>query len=175
MSNLTDNIWAIHSIPTVGWSDVSLQWPTLTNTTIADHGRRRRKWPSYAPHEALRSVPMHQMDGENPPSKWIYFLGCWGCVWPSKHSDAVMAMCIARTKERFEDHTHPWPPPKYIRKLRGLSPIYSKCRRGSQGLMWGARRPFPPAAAMVVVAVTPVVFCDKATEKYNNNTKISCL
>jgi hypothetical protein len=41
--------------------------------------------------------------------------------------------------------------------------------------MWGARGPFPPAAAMAVAVVTPVVFCAKATEKCNKNTKISCL
>ncbi len=41
--------------------------------------------------------------------------------------------------------------------------------------MWGARGSFLPAAAMVVVVVTPVVFCAKATEKCNKNTKISCL
>jgi hypothetical protein len=41
--------------------------------------------------------------------------------------------------------------------------------------MWGARGPFPPAAAMVVAVVMPVVFCAKATEKQNKNTKISCL
>jgi hypothetical protein len=39
--------------------------------------------------------------------------------------------------------------------------------------MWGARGPFPPAAAMVVAVVMPVVFCAKATEKRNKNTKIS--
>jgi hypothetical protein len=39
--------------------------------------------------------------------------------------------------------------------------------------MWGTRGPFPPAAAMVVAVVTPVVFCAKATEKQNKNTKIS--
>jgi hypothetical protein len=39
--------------------------------------------------------------------------------------------------------------------------------------MWGARGPFLPAAAMVVVVVTPVVFCAKVTEKRNKNTKIS--
>ncbi len=65
------------------------------------------------------------------------------------------------------------PPKKYIRKLRGLSPIHSTCRRGAQGFMWGTREPFPPAAAMVVAVVTPVVFCAKATEKRNTNTKIS--
>jgi hypothetical protein len=41
--------------------------------------------------------------------------------------------------------------------------------------MWGARGPVLPAAAMVVAVVMPVVFCAKATEKCNNNTKISCL
>ncbi len=38
--------------------------------------------------------------------------------------------------------------------------------------MWGARGPFPPVAAMVVAVVTPVVFCAKATEKRNKNTKL---
>ncbi len=39
--------------------------------------------------------------------------------------------------------------------------------------MWGTKGPFPLVAAMVVVVVTPVVFCAKATEKRNKNTKIS--
>jgi hypothetical protein len=65
------------------------------------------------------------------------------------------------------------PPKKYIRKLRRLSSIYSKHRHGVQGLMWGARGPFLPAAAMVMAVVMPVVFCAKATEKRNKNTKIS--
>ncbi len=38
--------------------------------------------------------------------------------------------------------------------------------------MWGARGPLLPAAAMVVGVVMPVVFCAKATEKRNKNTKI---
>ncbi len=68
------------------------------------------------------------------------------------------------------------PPKKYIRKLGRLSSIYSKRWRGAQGLMWGARGSFPPAAAMVVSVVMPVVFCAKATENRNQNTKISwCL
>ncbi len=82
---------------------------------------------------------------------------------------------IAGTKERFEVHKHPRPPQKYIRKLGGLSPIHSTRRHGAPGLMWGARGLFPPAAAMVVAVVMPVVFCAKATEKRNKNTKISCL
>jgi hypothetical protein len=78
-------------------------------------------------------------------------------------------------RKHFEGHKHPQPPPKYIRKLGGLLPIHVMRRRGAQGLMWGARGLFPPGAAMVVAVVTPVVFCAKATEKQNKNTKISCL
>jgi hypothetical protein len=40
-------------------------------------------------------------------------------------------------------------PQKYIRLLEGLSPIHLMCQRGAQGFMWGARGPFPLAAAMV--------------------------
>jgi hypothetical protein len=82
---------------------------------------------------------------------------------------------IARTKERFQGHIYPQPPPKYIHKLRELSPIHSKLWRVAQGLVWGTRGPFPPVAAMVVAVVTPVVFCAKATEKCNKNTKTSYL
>jgi hypothetical protein len=65
------------------------------------------------------------------------------------------------------------PPKEYIRKLGGLSPIHSMHRGGAQSLVWGTRGPFPPAAAMVVAVVTPVVFCAKATEKRKKSTKIS--
>jgi hypothetical protein len=78
-------------------------------------------------------------------------------------------------RKRFEGHKHPQPPRKYIRKLGGLLPIHLTRQHGAQGLMWGARGPFLLAAAMVVGVVTPVVFCAKATEKQNKNTKISCL
>jgi hypothetical protein len=40
-------------------------------------------------------------------------------------------------------------PQNYIHLLGGLSPIHLKRRRGLQGLMRGARGPFPLAAAMV--------------------------
>ncbi len=46
----------------------------------------------------------------------------------------------------------------YTCLLEGLSPIHSKCWRQAQGLMWGARGPFPLVMAMVVAVVTPVVF-----------------
>ncbi len=40
-------------------------------------------------------------------------------------------------------------PKNYIRLLGGLSPIHLMRWRGAQGLMWGTRGPFLPAAAMV--------------------------
>jgi hypothetical protein len=83
---------------------------------------------------------------------------------------------ITGTTEHFEGHTHPQPPPKkYIRKLGRLSSIHLKPWPGAQGLMWGARGPFLLAAAMVVVVVTPVVFCAMAAERSNKIIKISCL
>jgi hypothetical protein len=41
-------------------------------------------------------------------------------------------------------------PKSYIRLLGGLSPIHSTRQRGAQGLTWGTRGPFLPAAAMVL-------------------------
>jgi hypothetical protein len=62
------------------------------------------------------------------------------------------------------------PPLKYIRKLGGLAPIHSKHRRRAQCLVWGAREPFLPAAAMVVVVMMPIVFCAKG--KCNKTLKL---
>ncbi len=95
-------------------------------------------------------------------------------AYGAQNTPMLWRFIIAGTKERFEGHTHPQPTPKYIPKLGRLSSIHSKHWRRAQGLMWGARGPFPPAVAMVVVVVMTVVFCAKATEKSNKNTKISC-
>jgi hypothetical protein len=38
--------------------------------------------------------------------------------------------------------------------------------------MWGAGGQFPPAAAMVVAVVMPVVFCNKATENCIKTIKL---
>jgi hypothetical protein len=116
---------------------------------------------------------MRQMDGQLPPEQADITFGAVEGVYGPQNTPMLWRFIIARTKERFEGHKHPQPPPKYIRKLGRLSSIYLKRRRGAQGLMWGARGRFPPAAAMVVAVVMPVVFCAKATEKRNKNTKIS--
>jgi hypothetical protein len=112
----------------------------------------------------------------NPPSKWIYFGG-------------LLRVCMAlKTLQCCGDASSPEqrsalraihtlnPQKKYIRKLGRLLPIHLMHLQGAQGLMWGARGPFLLAEAMVVVVVTPVVVCAKATEILKNakNSKISC-
>jgi len=48
-------------------SDVtSIQQPTTTISTTADHGQSQRKWPPSAAHEALRPESLCSM-GEDPP------------------------------------------------------------------------------------------------------------
>ncbi len=64
------------------------------------------------------------------------------------------------------------PPKEYICKLGGLLPIRSTRWRGVQGLMWGARGPFPLVAAMVVAVVTPVVFCLRLLKKEMKTLKL---
>ncbi len=88
------------TIPTVGWSDVSLQWPTSTNTTIADHDRHWGKWPPSAPHEALQSVPARHMDGRQPPElPDVIFWGVEGVYGP-QNTPMLGRFIIAGTKER---------------------------------------------------------------------------
>ncbi len=106
-----------------------------------------------------------------PRASGYNFWGCWGVHGP-QNTPILWQCIIARSALRAINTLNP--PKKYIRKLRGLLPIHLTRRCGAQGLMWGTRGPFLPAAAMVVTVVMPVVFCAKATEKQNKNTKISC-
>ncbi len=116
------------------------------------------------------------MDGRQLPKQGDVTFGAVKSVYGPQNTRMLWQCIIAGTKERFEGHTHPQSPLKYIRKLGGLLPIHSMCRHGAQGLMWGARGPFPPVVAMVAAVVMPFVFCAKATEILKNakNTKISC-
>ncbi len=61
----------------------------------------------------------------------------------------IVAVGWATKSECFEGHAHPNSPKNYIRLLGVLLPIHSMRRRGAKGHVWGASRPFPPAAAMV--------------------------
>jgi hypothetical protein len=110
--------------------------------------------------------------GDNPPSKWIYFWGQLRVFMALKTLRYCGDSSLPEQRSALRGVHTLNPPKEYIRKLGGLLPIHSTCRRGAQGLMWGAGGPFPPAAAMVVAVVTPVVFCAKANEKRNKNTKI---
>jgi hypothetical protein len=130
----------------------------MTNTTIANHGHRQQKWPPSTPHEALRSVLTHCMDGQQPPKQaGIVFRLLRACM-----ALKTLRCCddASLPKQRGVSRAiHTLNNPKnYTRLLRGLSAIHSMRRRGAQGLMWGARGPFPPTAAMVVAIVMPVVF-----------------
>jgi hypothetical protein len=109
---------------------------------------------------------------DNPPSKRIQFLGllrvfmalktlrCCGNSSSPKHRSALRAINTLN------------PPQKYIRKLGRLSSIYLTHWCGAQGLMWGARGPFLPAAAMVVAVVTPVVFVLRLLKKEIKTLKL---
>ncbi len=84
----------------------------MTNITIADHGRRRKKWPPSAPHEALRSNPMRQMDGQQPPKHVGTIFGAVEGVYGPQNTPMLWRCIIAGTKERFEGPIHPQSPPK---------------------------------------------------------------
>jgi hypothetical protein len=109
----------IFTILTVCWSDVSLQWPKSANTTIADHGRRRWKWPPSAPHEALCSASMRWMDGWWPPGQADIIFEAVEGVYGPQNTPMLWQFIIARTKERFEGHTHPQPPQKIHPQAQG--------------------------------------------------------
>jgi hypothetical protein len=110
---------------------------TGRNGPLAPHMRPR------APHLCVEWM------GDNPPSLRMYSLGglrvfmalkallCSGVDESPQHRSVLRAINTLNS------------PKKYIRLLGGLSPIHLTRRRGAQGLMWGARGPFPPAAAMV--------------------------
>ncbi len=93
------------------------------------------------------------------PNGWATTLQACRCIWGGGGIEGVYwtqsalffpRRCIATTSECFEGHTHPQQPPKLcICLLGGLLTIHSMQWIGAQGLLWGTRGPFPPAAAMV--------------------------
>jgi hypothetical protein len=115
------------------------------------------------------------MDGQQPPEQADIIFETVEGVYGPQNPPMLWRCIIARTKERFEGHTHPQPPPKLHPLARRVvsHPLEASAR--SARPHGGARGPFMPAAAMVVAVVMPVVFCAKATEKCNKKTKISCL
>ncbi len=114
-----------------------------------NHGRRQQKWPPSTPHEALCSALTLLMDGWQPPEIADVFFGGVEGVYGPQSAPLFRWWWIATTSECFEGHKHPQQPQKVYRLIGGLLPIHLTCRRRAQGLMWGARGPFTPAAAMV--------------------------
>ncbi len=117
--------------------------------THNNHGRHRREWPPSAPHEALRSPPTHWMDGRQPSKLADVFWGGLRVCMPLKallcsSNDALQQYwSVLRAVHTLNS------PKNYIHLLGGLSTIRLTHWIGAQGLMWGTRGLFPPAAAMV--------------------------
>jgi hypothetical protein len=63
-------------IPTMQWFNRK-KWFVFRHVTKHrhNHGCRRRKCPPNAPHEAVRLVLMHQIDGQRPPEQSDIILG----------------------------------------------------------------------------------------------------
>jgi hypothetical protein len=117
-----------------------------TATTMAAAGGNGPLVPHMRPCALRRHV---KWMGDNPPSLRMYSLGGVRVFMALKvllcSSDDELPQHCSVLKA-INTHNNP---KKYIRLLGGLSPIHSTCRRRAQGLMWGARGPFPLAAAMV--------------------------
>ncbi len=117
-----------------------------TATTMAAAGGNGPLVPHMRPGAPRRRVEW--MDN-NPPSLRMYF---WGGL--RVFMDLKALLCSG--DDKLLPHRSVLgtinalnSPKSYIRLLGGLSPIHSTRQRGAKGLVWGARGPFPPAAAMV--------------------------
>jgi hypothetical protein len=117
-----------------------------TTTTMATTGRNGFLAPHMRPCALHRRV---EWMGDNPPSLRMYSLGGLRVFMDlkallcSSDDESPQHWSVLRAINTLNS------PQKYIRLLEGLLPIHSMRWRGAQGLMWGARGPFPPAAAMV--------------------------
>ncbi len=87
--------------------------------------------------------------GNNPPSLRIIFWGGIEDVYGPQSASLFRWWCIPTTLECLRAIHTLNSPKKYIRLLGGLSTVHLTHWIGAQGLMWGTRGPFPPAAAMV--------------------------
>ncbi len=103
-----------------------------------------------APH--MRPCALHQCFewmGNNPPSLWMYSVGglrvfmALKALLCSSNDESPQHWSVLRAINTLNH------PKKNIRLLGGLLPIHSTRQRGAKGLVWGARGPFLPAAAMV--------------------------
>ncbi len=117
-----------------------------TATTMAAAGGNGPLAPHMRPCAPRRCV---EWMGNNPPSLRMYSLGglrvfmALKALLCSGNDESPQHWSVLRAINTLNS------PKKYIHLLGGLSAIHSMHWRGAQGLMWGARGPFLPAAAMV--------------------------
>jgi hypothetical protein len=117
-----------------------------TATTIAAAGGNSLLAPHMRPCTPRRCF---EWMGDNSPSLQMYFMGGLRVFMARKallcsSNDAFpQHQSVLRAIHTLLSHKN------YIRLLGGLSPIHSMHLCGVQGLMWGTRGAFLPAAAMV--------------------------
>ncbi len=65
-------------------------------------------------------MPMSQMDGQQPPEQAGIIFGAVEGVYGPQNTPMLWRFIIAGTKEHFEGHTHPQPPPKLHLLAQGV-------------------------------------------------------
>jgi hypothetical protein len=117
-----------------------------TATTMAAAGENGPLAPHMRPGALRQCV---EWMGDNPSSLWMYF---WGgarvfmdlkALLCSGDDELPQHQSVLGTINALNS------PKSYIHLLGGLLPIHLTHCRGAKSLVWGARGPFPPAAAMV--------------------------
>ncbi len=117
-----------------------------TATTMAAAGKNGPLAPHMRPGAPRQCV---ERMGDNPPSLQMYLLGGLRVFMDLKallcsgNDDSPQHRSVLGTINTLNS------PKSYIRLLGGLSPIHLMRRCVAKGLVWGARGPFSPAAAMV--------------------------
>jgi hypothetical protein len=115
------------------------------------------------------------MDGRQLLKKADKSFGAVEGVYVPQNTPMLWQCIIAGTKEHFEGHTHPQPPQKLHPLAWGAINYPFKASARSARPHVGRRGAVSAGGGHGCGVVTPVVFCNKATEKCNKNTKISCL
>jgi hypothetical protein len=118
----------------------------ITATTMAAAGGNGPLAPHMRPCAPRRCI---KWMGDNPPSLRMYF-------WGGLRVCMALKVLLCSGDDVLPQNWSVWraihtlnSPPNYIRLLGGLPTIHLTHWIGAQGLMWGTRGPFLPAAAMV--------------------------
>ncbi len=118
----------------------------ITATTMAAANGNGPLAPHMRPGAPRRHV---KWMGNNPPSLRMYFLGGSRVFMDLKALLCSVDDELPQHRSVLGTINTLNSPKSYTRLLGGLSSIHSTRRHGAKGLVWGARGPFLPAAAMV--------------------------